>query len=1162
MSIRSVPSAASTMRASSSDHPLCWVNGCQRWARSAAARSMKREANRRPGCTMPRHEAWTTGPHPHCCRCARGNGKRPGRTAVQALRLHRPVHLPLPLAERPLHEERRLRDRPSPQPEARVHAAQQGRQADRPARHEPRRRLQPRLHPHHQGGGAPPPRRRPPLEAAAHRQPAPQPRQALARRGDRRAHPQAPPGLGRDRLEPEAPRRPRPDHSPRQELHRGPALHRGPPQPEDTHRPDDPPKPRLPYLPPRAPFPEPPREPAPQALRAHVPHAPPGRRQARQPLPRLGVHGGEPPEPPRSRAPHPRPRLRPARRHEPAGPQRAGQLAHLHRRHRPGPDRRGGRPDRPPHRGHDHRPLLPDEGVPARRAFHVRPARPARTARRDDLQVLLQHPALGARPGGPAQGPRRPLRPRAAREPGRVRREQRQVDVERAQRAVLCRGVGGLRGRGRAAHPHRAERPVALQHRRRPHAAGLSSAAVPGPGVDPPAGLLVASRLPEERPERDRHAAPVLRRQLAGRDHGRRADGAGAGLRPRRARRARDELLDAAPAQRRLRRLLAGPLRRLPQAARAPALAGPDPAAVGPWRGERLRAAHDAPAAAEHAGSSRVDARRVRRPPGRRRDRADNGPDDRRARAPAGPRRRAITVLEPLVRRAAHSVLPVRRLGPGVVGLGHAAAAARQPAEPGRRGPAQPPAQRAERTAAEVGVPEGGGRRGARLRRRALLREWIHRPVANLRSQMPPLPLLVFVVGTGSLGAEIAAVRLLAPYFGASTIVWANTIGIVLVALSIGYWLGGRLADRHPHMRGLCLLALAAAGLLALVPFAADPLLDLGVEALDSISAGAFIGSLLGVLVLVAVPVMLLGAVSPYAIRLAVSTVEEAGTVAGRLYALSTAGSLAGTLVSALLLIPLVGTRRTFLIFALAIAYPDGHRTLELNEGQAQHSVFGPDTVLTGDVWDGHLVLGFAAFDDLPDRVAILGNAAGTTARAFEEFFPDTRVDGVEIDAELSDIGREYFDMNNPSLHLYHEDARPFLRRIDADYDVISVDAYRQPYIPFYLATEEFFELVRDRLAPGGVVVVNAGHPEGQDDLEKVLSATMAEVFPNVLRDPIEDTNTLLVASEAPVSAESLRRAAPGLPRAIRDLALTEAARLGPRLEGGDVYTDDKAPVE
>src|SRR5919107_3735775 len=187
-------------------------------------------------------------------------------------------------------------------------------------------------------------------------------------------------------------------------------------------------------------------------------------------------------------------------------------------------------------------------------------------------------------------------------------------------------------------------------------------------------------------------------------------------------------------------------------------------------------------------------------------------------------------------------------------------------------------------------------------------------------SGRPPLALLVFVVGTGSLGAEIAAVRLLAPYFGASTIVWANTIGIVLVALSAGYWLGGRLADRHPNLRALCMTALAAAVLPAAVPFVADPLLDVAVDALDDISAGAFVGSLVAVLVLVAIPVLLLGTVSPWAIRLGVQSVEEAGTVAGRLYALSTAGSLVGTLLSALLLIPLVGPRRTFLVFALAIA--------------------------------------------------------------------------------------------------------------------------------------------------------------------------------------------------------------------------------------------------
>jgi spermidine synthase len=482
---------------------------------------------------------------------------------------------------------------------------------------------------------------------------------------------------------------------------------------------------------------------------------------------------------------------------------------------------------------------------------------------------------------------------------------------------------------------------------------------------------------------------------------------------------------------------------------------------------------------------------------------------------------------------------------------------------------------------------------------------------------MPPLPLLVFTVGTGSLGAEIAAVRLLSPYFGASTVVWANTIGVVLVALSVGYWLGGRFADRHPHMRGLCLLSLVAALGLAVVPFVSDPFLHLAVNALDSISAGAFVGSLIGVLVLVAVPILLLGAVSPWAIRLAVVEVDKAGEVAGRLYALSTAGSLVGTLASALLLIPAVGTRRTFLVFALAIALvavtglrplkrwalapaaiallialpvgtlkaqtdegrviyetesayqyarviqrPDGSRILELNEGQADHSLYEPHSVLTGDYWDGMLVDPFAALPRPPRRIAILGNAAGTTARAYGHFFPRTRVDGVELDPELTRIGRRFFGLHNPRLTMHHEDARPWLQRTKGRYDVIIVDAYRQPYIPFYLTTREFFELCRDRLAPGGVVIVNVGHPEREDQLEKVLTAGMGRAFPSVVRDPIEDTNTLLMGSRAQLSAADLTRRVRTLPAGLRPTARSAAGRLEPRLPGGTVYTDDKAPVE
>jgi spermidine synthase len=446
------------------------------------------------------------------------------------------------------------------------------------------------------------------------------------------------------------------------------------------------------------------------------------------------------------------------------------------------------------------------------------------------------------------------------------------------------------------------------------------------------------------------------------------------------------------------------------------------------------------------------------------------------------------------------------------------------------------------------------------------------------------LGLLVFVVGMASLGAEIAGVRLLAPYFGASTVVWANTIGVVLVALSIGYWLGGRAADRRPRLEPLCFVALSAAVLLAIVPFVARPLLDVGVDALDAVSAGAFIGSLLAVLVLIALPVLLLGMVAPWAMRLAVTTVEEAGAVAGRLYALSTAGSLLGTLLSALVLIPAIGTRRTFLTVAFllavvavagmrsrryavvapiaiaALAFPDStikpadggrllheaeteyqyarvvqrgdERRLELNEGHAVHSLYKPGTVLTGDYWDAML------FDSgNPRTVAILGNAAGTTARAFHALSPSTRVDAVEIDPELTKIGRRWFGLPR-AIRVHHEDARPFLRRSDdARWDAILIDAYRQPYIPFYLVTKEFFQLVRERLAPGGRVVVNVGHPRGNDRLEKVMTATMQSVFAQVRRDPAMPTNTILVGGGA-------------------------VAGLHPPLRGGEVYTDDKAPVE
>jgi predicted membrane-bound spermidine synthase len=502
------------------------------------------------------------------------------------------------------------------------------------------------------------------------------------------------------------------------------------------------------------------------------------------------------------------------------------------------------------------------------------------------------------------------------------------------------------------------------------------------------------------------------------------------------------------------------------------------------------------------------------------------------------------------------------------------------------------------------------------------------------RAGRAPHPLIVrtlaFVVGAASLGTEIAAARLLAPYFGASTIIWANTIATVLVALSAGYWLGGKLADRRADLRGLCAVVLVASLLLALVPFVADPFLSLSVNALGSLSVGGFAGSLAAVLVLVAVPVMLLGTVAPYVSRLSVQTVAETGRTVGNLYAISTVGSLVGTFLAALLFIPTIGTHRTFIVFALSLAvvsvpglrlrrfwaipllvggalalppvaigagvaggkviyetetqyqyarvlqFPSGVRWLQLNEGVAVHSLYRPGTFLAHGYWDDFLVLPFAAQPARsapgrpvppappapPGRVAILGDAAGTVARAYGHFFPTTRVDAVELDGKLTEIGKRYFHLSGPRLHLYTADARPWLRASHARYGAIFLDAYRQPYIPFYLVTREFFESARDHLRPGGTFIINVGHLPDSNSLEKVVTATLRAVFPHVVRDRVSTDNSLLVASTAPLSGASMLAAHAHVPLALQGLLAATSGRIAPTLTGGTVYTDDKAPVE
>jgi spermidine synthase len=471
---------------------------------------------------------------------------------------------------------------------------------------------------------------------------------------------------------------------------------------------------------------------------------------------------------------------------------------------------------------------------------------------------------------------------------------------------------------------------------------------------------------------------------------------------------------------------------------------------------------------------------------------------------------------------------------------------------------------------------------------------------------------LVFGAGIGALATEITASRLLAPYFGSSTIVWANLIGIVLAALALGYWLGGLLADRRPEPRLLGKIVLAAAVCVAVIPFAAKPFLDFTVEGLDSASAGAVIGSFLAVLLLCAPPVVLLGMVSPFAIRLAVSSLATAGAVAGRLYALSTAGSLVGTFLPALVLIPAIGTQRTFLVIAVLLAAsscfllgmrylvvtallgvllalppgaikaeegliheetsryqyigvvqrPDGRRVLHLNEGVAIHSVWRPDSVLTGGEWDAFLAVPPLLGHPL-ERVAILGNAGGTTARALGVYYPRAIVDGVELDPAVSRVGYRYFGMHdNPRLTVHAVDARPFLRSTAQRFDLIMVDAYRQPYVPFYLATREFFRLVREHLTPGGIVVLNVAAVPGDKRLADGVAGTLAADFPQVIEWPALRFNTFVLGLMEPLSQRELRSRLASGPEelsSLHELLARDARTVAPSHRP---WTDDRAPVE
>jgi spermidine synthase len=276
-------------------------------------------------------------------------------------------------------------------------------------------------------------------------------------------------------------------------------------------------------------------------------------------------------------------------------------------------------------------------------------------------------------------------------------------------------------------------------------------------------------------------------------------------------------------------------------------------------------------------------------------------------------------------------------------------------------------------------------------------------------------------------------------------------------------------------------------------------------------------------------------------------------------------------------------------------------RQLRLNEGEGIHSVYRPGGGLADGIWDTFLIA--PAFNPAPygpervRRAYVGGLAAGTIPKLLTEAYGPIAIDGAELDPEIIRVGRDWFGMTDPNLNAVAVDARRFLtnqrisesanqRTTDSPfairhspfairyspfvYDLIAVDAYRPPYIPFHLTTVEFFQLARDRLADDGVVAVNVGRTTTDYSLVDAIAATMRQVFPSVFVVDLPDGdgplgNSLVVATRRPSTLTDFRANLPRFAGPMLDQVAEQTSGLARQAQpppGTPIFTDDRAPVE
>jgi spermidine synthase len=394
------------------------------------------------------------------------------------------------------------------------------------------------------------------------------------------------------------------------------------------------------------------------------------------------------------------------------------------------------------------------------------------------------------------------------------------------------------------------------------------------------------------------------------------------------------------------------------------------------------------------------------------------------------------------------------------------------------------------------------------------------------------LKMLVFWAGAVLMGLEIAGSRVLAPHFGNSIFVWGSLIAIFLMAISVGNYLGGRLADERPsHLMLNSICVGVSLWIFALAIFAQGFCLLLVQSGFGEQS-----GPLVASMALFLVPSIGMGMVSPFAIRLATSSLANVGKISGSLYALSNVGSIAGTMVTTFLLIPFVGLtlvlkglgvvllvaalltapgiwrrqhgqRLVFIAVATAglLALPEArHHELRIEEKVVievttpYHNIAVVDDIVENvrmlqfdrryyesivDIKPPHV--SYAQYTDYfhlalllnpqPKRSLFIGAGGAVGPRSFHLHDPQMEIDVVDIDQKVLDLTTEYFFLpDDPHIHTIAKDGRIFVRDAKDPYDCLVLDAFTiGGRIPFHLVTQEFFEQCSERMTEDGIFVMN-----------------------------------------------------------------------------------------